>query len=474
MVKLLFKTPILESCAGQLVEPSKLTYVPPNFADQFGKPLVLTPATKFKYLSYKYPASDWEGLGLKILGTAEFIKDFRKFVLDHALEFQSMPDEWHSRLAEVLVASIMQSKPLQEIICMLRIVPLRNGQWASPGNTNLLFPTRTRSHDLVIPKGIDVVEIHPGAEANHPRRHLFMLLGAKDFVPAQICDIIIQAHSRDDFQSERLSIDDLISHAVFLYKAGWKNAEKSDMFFVTETGTHRLGSQVYMDSDVPYSAKSVFADNRLAFDFLHPKYYDVFSGVMDSTEELETEKWLKWLREHTNVSQLPRLATPSVGAPFTISEDFQFMLKTLPSMEILLLMRHHWVFYSEWIVFRKRRNMEEVWKFSQQQLRAKLSSIEANCRRGTVHPLNQTFLPLSSLQLETFISVPFLDVPEPDDDQWDYLKHFGVVVELDAGFFIECLRRLKESETSVKQVSQLYSQIDLYATRDNAKEIKYV
>jgi hypothetical protein len=76
------------------------------------------------------------------------------------------------------------------------------------------------------------------------------------------------------------------------------------------------------------------------------------------------------------------------------------------------------------------------------------------------------------MRLETFVSIPFLDVPDPDHDQWDYLRHFGVVVQLDAGFFLECLRRLKDTKALIKAVSHLYGQIDPWITHENADTIR--
>jgi hypothetical protein len=475
-INLLRTSPILESFEGELKPPSGLIYVPEPFTDTEGKPLILTPSTKSRYLSHKYPSSEWDRLsklGVKSLSTENFIDDLRKFILRHPNDFREMPDKWQSRLAEALLSSIHRSKFWKSTISALQIVPLRDGNWVSLNDGNLLFPSR--SNTMEVPKGIDIFEIHPSAETDYFRRQLFMVLGAKEFQAEQICDIIIRTHEKSEFRPETLSTSDLISHVVFLYRTGWKNTDRRDIWFVTETGLYCRGSHIYMDSDVTYSAKSIFEHHREKVPFLHQDYYNAFSSVTISSEsQSEAGGWQEWLVEHMNVAQIPRLATPSIGAPFSISKDFQFLVETYLSTELLLLIRHHWKYYSKWIVDRERNETKTVWETSQRKIRNKISSMDVKCRRGLISPLNKTFLPLSSMQLESFVSVPFLDVPEPDDDRWDYLKHFGVVVELDANFFVECLRRLKETKTSRKQVSQLYGQINYWATRDNADVIRCV
>jgi hypothetical protein len=473
---LLHRSPILESFAGELTPPRNLTHVPESFTDKDGKPLILTQSTKSKYLSHKYPSRDLSRLlhlGVGSLSTESFIEDLRSFISGHPDDYQGMPEKWHSRLAEVLVSSIIRNKLYRDAFSALKIVPLRDGQWASSNSGSLLLPSRSES--FLVPKGINVLEIDPRADTDYFRRELFVALGAKEFQAERICGIIIRIHEEAELQPNTLSTSDLISQLVFLYETGWKNAERRDIWFTTESGSYCRGSQVYMDSDVPYSAKSMFAQNRAEIPFLHQDYYKAFSSITaPSKPPLETGGWQEWLAEHMNVAQIPRLAAPPIGAPFSTSRDFQFLLNTHPSTELLLLIRHHWNYYSRWVVHKERRIKAADWDISQEKIRDKISYMEVKCRHGLVKPLNQTFLPLSSMKLEKFVSVPFLDVPEPDNDQWDYLKHFGVVVELDAVFFVEYLRRLKNVCTSREQVSKLYEQIGLWTTGDNAGAIRYV
>lgn len=474
IMTILSKSPTLESFAGVLTPPRDLIYVPERLSDENQVPLVLTPATASVYVSSKYPSSDryrLTQLGVKSMTIEEFIKDLGDFIRDYPEDFKTKPQRWHSRLAEVLISSIVSSKGYQDAVSTLQIAPLRNGRWVAPKDENLLFPSHSKP--LVIPNGIDVVEIHPDAEEDHYRRQLLMILGAKDFRAEQICEIIVKTHEQASFDPSSLSRKDLVSHVAFLYKSDWKNADAKDIWFATDADSFCRGSEAYMDSDVMYSAAELFADLRYKFHFIHSDYLQAPLSKKSTTDaESNSEKWLKWLAQSMHVAQIPRIVTPSLRAPFFISHDFQFLLGIWPSSKILLLMRHHWKYYSRWIVPRESSRGKEAWNISQKQLKSKLSSLDVACRRNLTYPLHQTFLPLSSMQLESVVSVPLLDVPEPDHDDWDYLKCFGVVVELDATFWVECLRRAKNATPSTKQISQLYEQLAMWMTRDNAAVIR--
>lgn len=73
---LLYRSQILESVDGVLRPPSELVYVPDNFTDKEGNPLIPTNGTSVKYLCSKYPPGDRYrllDLGVQTLSTEMFI-----------------------------------------------------------------------------------------------------------------------------------------------------------------------------------------------------------------------------------------------------------------------------------------------------------------------------------------------------------------------------------------------------------------
>ena len=486
---LLAVSPILESFAGELTAPDKLVYVSGRFSDRIGRPLVITKSTMPKYLSHKYHGGYQHRINelrVRNLDTQEFLSDLADYVTNFPEDFQAQSNGWHSRLAEVLLAEAMNKRSYADLVSKLNIVPLQDGQWTSSSICNLAFPSPLKS--LIIPKGIGIVAVHPKTEKDYFWQQLLTTLGAKNLLPQQISDMIVQVHEAEGFEPATLEKSTLISHVMFLYEAKWRNADRKDFWFVTKTGGYCRGSQAYMDAEVPYSAASLFGQNRNTLPFIDEAYCQSFTERFkesskeneqkkehydEDENEVKLRKWEVWLLDQMHISIIPRLVTPSLVAPFRLTHEFEKLIETQEPTELLLLLKCHWTRYSRWIRPRDSRRDQAAWNESQQILVSKLSLIKVQCRQGLVRPLKETFLPMSNFQLDISIEIPFLEVPEPEDDLWCFLRYFGVVVEMDANFLVECLRRMKGSPTTLKQISKLYEQISLWKTGDDIPNIRY-
>jgi hypothetical protein len=390
------------------------------------------------------------------------------------MDFRAQNDQWHSRLAEVLLSHVFRDKNLQKLLSSLEIVPLRDGKWAAPQAGNLFFPAK--SNDQAVPKGIEVLEVHPDAYADYARQQLFRALGAKDFRADIICDIIINTQESAGFDPHELTTDDLISHVIFLYRAGWRNSRRHDIWFMTDTGYCHSGSEVYMDTELPYSARSMFEKFDLKPPFLHADYYEAFKNIAppqaSKSSKAPKETWQDWLTQNLHIAQIPRIATPSHDAPFTLAGEFQSLLTYYGSSEVLLMLKCHWNYYAKWVIEEEGRKLKSSWEQSQRDLRSKVAGLSVECRPESKHPLGKTFLPLASMHLESIVSVPLLDVPDPDDEEWRFLSYFGVVVRVDATFFLHCLRRLQDTNPSAKQISALYAELDRLTTSENVGKVR--
>lgn len=475
IIQLLAKEPILESCEGILTPPNKLIYVPQKFTDAQDKPLIFTRQTKSIYLSTSYLPADaarLSHLGVHTLSSKDFVQHLEEYVLNNTSTFQSQPDYWHARLAEVLLPLVVGSRLIHDKIADLKIIPLRGGQWTCAKDRNLLFPSRTSS--LVVPEGLDFLEIAPSVEQNSFRRQLCMTMGAKEFEAMHISEIIVRTHESTTFQPKSQTQTALISQATFLYQANWKNVEKRDVWFVTESGEHRKGSEVYLDSEVVLSATVLFANIRETIPFVHDRYVKTAElACTGGSSCFDRAHWSHWLVNNLNVAEIPRIATPPNHAPFQLSSNFKFLLQTLDSPDFLVLLRDHWDTYSRWAVPREDvRQKAAGWELSARKLNRQLATVEVVCLDGTMSPLNETFLPIGTHQWDNLISVPFLDLPDPHDDKWSCLKYFGVTIEQDAQFFIKCLGQLRLQPTTKQQVSQLYEHCRHMTTNENAETVR--
>lgn len=485
--------------------PSQLLYVPEGFTDSEGKPLVITQRTMTKYLSYKYSPDDWqafESLHVARLSAENFLNDLKEFISESPVQFQCRPHHWHSRLSRALAALLVHNRDLERDISILQMVLLRDGSWISPrAGGHLLFPLT--SNYLAVPEGIGASEVHPDVANDPHRRSLLMFFGAKHCRPETICDIILETHSSDEFRPEIVSNADLISHAVFLYQTDYSVARKHDLWFLTEKESYCRGSQVYIDYEVAYSASNVFAECRSHFFFLHKGYCEAFSGLED---------WQMWLVENLNVSTLPRLVIPSstLKGSFVLSDDFKYLMKTSSYSTVLLVLRHHWEQYSQWIVSENSNNHRYLGENTQQKniqtlLRSMFSSMDVKCLGGITCPLGQTYLPRKSMLMERDIGIPkpqdsppsnreivedsfedsnamalpktsrglpFLDIPDPDHDQWNILEHFGVTIKVEVSMVINHLWLLSGSQTTIQRVSKLYDKIEQFEGYDNFNRIR--
>ena len=176
----LSKQPILESIGGKLIAPSELTFVPKQFTDLDGKPLIYTSSTGDQFLSNKYPSEyeeEFKHLRLSFLDSESFLHGLQAFINKDAAEFQMRSVSWHSRLAQVLDELIIGNGVHKNIIAELPIIPLRDGSWVSSKVSNLFFPLKT---NLVIPSKIGAFEVHPDAAKDPRRRHLLVVLGVRE------------------------------------------------------------------------------------------------------------------------------------------------------------------------------------------------------------------------------------------------------------------------------------------------------
>jgi hypothetical protein len=182
-----------------------------------------------------------------------------------------------------------------------------------------------------VPKGIEVFEIHPDTATNHFRRSLFIYLGAKSFSKDLVCDTIVQMLEHPQFKPRDQSNEDMIAHIMFLYRANWKNIGNHDLWLVIEFGSARRGSGIYLDLEELHSATTLLKEHRKEYIFLYEDYFQAFSYT-----DLD---WTAWLVKNLRLAKYPRLVIPSIDLELILSKDFQLLLSTCLSLQILLLLR---------------------------------------------------------------------------------------------------------------------------------------
>jgi hypothetical protein len=466
ILTLLAESPVIENFAGDLTPPSKLRIVPADFTDDNGVPLICTSHTFSTYVSQTYSVEDTpvlNRLGVQIVSAREFLADLKSLLLKNPRAFREMPSGWHARLANALTRTIYDDEDVRATVLStvseLEIVHLRDGRWVSPNQDNLCFPND--SHSIKVPKGLKIHEIHPQTANDHFQRTLYTLLGAKSFSKDLVCDIIVGIHEAPESGHNDLSVDDLIGHIIFLYRTNWKNNRNHDLWFATQSGSICRGSEIYLDTMASelYSATSLFNIARQKFSFLHSSYVKAFSDADSLSADSD---WASWLVRNCHLAEYPRLVEHAINPKPVLSQDFQFLLDAGLQKQILLLFREHWGIYAKFL-HPENSSVEGT------DLVERLSTMRVTCCGGGEAPLNQTILPLGDIAQANVASVLFLDIPEPEDTRWRFLRSFGVIVEMGPEPFIQCLRQLKLSKTSIEEVSGLYKQIQGQSSRHGEK-----
>lgn len=470
-----------------LQPPDRLVIVPKSLSLDMNKPLIPFQVSQYRYISPKYGSQGLgvlSALGVRTLSGHEFLNDLAHFVSEHYRMFQKMPLDWHSSLARVLLPLVQE---FRDQISALPIFPLRNGRWAARDTGNMLMPLKLRN--LTIPGGLPFEEIHPDIMHDPSRQELLKLLGVGEANLDRVCNIILKMHANIGSPPEAVSVVDLVSHALFLYEAKWTPSHRVVLWFAAEGGSRHLAPGIYLnDPNIVASAGSLFGKNWGRF--LHSFYSQAFHRYTD---------WRNWFTEKLGVDRIPRLVSHISGSSmeFTISVDFKYLMTKQPSSVVLHLLKYHWESYAPWIKpcsFEPGQAVSDSSKAaeaSKSTLRAEFHKMMVSCLGGLISELSQTYLPRekvllglglsdfgsghdpshphpkasstvasnSSLSRNSTPDHPFLDISDPEDRGWDFLKYFGVITALKAEHFVEKLRQMSGTYVDKGLVSRIYEEV---------------
>lgn len=335
-----------------------------------------------------------------------------------------MPDSWHAKISKVLCDLL---EDYMGDILKLEIVPLRDGRWVSAKSEDLL-DIPLDDNDLVVPKGLGLAEISPQAAKNSHRRRLTESLGARRVQQADVCERILAAHRvRPSVDVQDTSHRALISHAQFLYRAGWTAGwTKADLWLVVENLRPCRASRIYVRSDDPFSASQLLVSHEHSFAFLHEEA---------SPPLTHCPNWIDWLQLNLHVAVFPRLV--DLNGPdnlgFVLSADFRSLAEQSECNKWLELLCRRWEHYRYYVVDDAESESEFIslaesekatLKTSRQRLRSELATLSACCIDDNVRrSLDRTFLPRQAVlsSLDALLSSSekpgscVLAIPDPED-----------------------------------------------------------
>ncbi|KAK0612007.1 hypothetical protein B0T14DRAFT_339770, partial [Immersiella caudata] len=454
LIQLLSKHRILESASGELQFPRQLRYVPLDFRDNEGLlPLTLSADTGLDYLAHLYHADDLpflRRLGVTEMTAGDFIRDLRKLVETHGSRFRAKPQEWHSSLGQALSTVMARDNQMISDIRGIQIVPLADGRWTTAASKTIMFPSEPGG--LQLPANLPVFEVHPEAAFDLKRRQCFTVLGIRDFNRERICRVIADIHDSSALPSASFQVADVISHTLFVFRAGWTDLSKKKLWFVAEDGSFHRGEDLYVDRSCLEGLPRSFSRQ---IRFLHPHYQ-----LSMHTDEYIA--WKDWVTRIFSVNDRARLATPVTGSSFDISPEFQALLGEWTGLETLSFIKTNWTHYKSWI---EPSNCKDgAWEESRCKIIERLGVLEVKCLGGDTKPLKNTTLPLrfTRTQASALAESSFIDVPKPDDPGWLFLTYLGVSGQQDVDCLLQHLAKLKASDqASTGDVVNIYRQINI-------------
>lgn len=446
---------MLYSVSGGEQCPWRLTYVPDKFLFN-GTPISTSANTSEKYLSRNYSPDDLkflEKLGVKEMSEVTFFSELRTMFKDPKGDFKNKSDAWHSHLADILIRF---GKSYQSQLLDLPLVPLENGTWAAATGNDIVFPATKAEFEL--PTGLRLLVVDSKAMKDPMRRKLFTILGVGDLKQGPVVRHIQELHSTGTYMTA-ISSSALLSQIKFLYTTGWRNPSFERFWLTSESGQRLVGSELYQESEKPFSATYFFGKHRKKFPFLDQSY------LKAPSKGTTYETWTDWLEHKMDVATMPRLVQTTAERGYKLSDDFEWIIKNFPSSEVLLLLRDNWEEYGQYLETAfKPPNERLTQKYEPSKLavsachlKHKLGSMLVLDTNGNRSRLDSTFLPSKELMVASQDGVPFVDVLDPDDPRWQKFEILGVKIKVDVDVYLRCLKNLAtEKSNDRERVERLF------------------
>ncbi|TFY59493.1 hypothetical protein EVJ58_g5748 [Rhodofomes roseus] len=412
--------------------PTNLITIPTDFQLSRGDPLIdASDLPPFKYyISSSYDVDrDWvylSKLSVTAMSTQQFLEGLR--TMDRRNGFARCSEEWHEIVCRYLRVNVSRRRGrFDRDILNLRILPLADGTWGRAASASeYCFPA-----DLDLSHLVGLTFISSEVRSYTSRYAFFEALGVRPANATVVASHILQSH-----RTHTLSDMVRIAHFFFNHRddRGFPSP-KSRLLVMDEGEDEALGHELYLDVTLAdgQSLRSLLPHTR----FLHSAYIP--------PSAYQTSSWRSWLQDPLGIHTRPRVVNGR------LSQEFREMTQSLSHApgRLLGVLRQCWP-------------IEDL----RQDGLVELSQVAVVCTDGTQHKLAETALQRHSLKLMQIPSqsLHFIDVPNPDDKQWDFLAKLGVMLEPNAHAWLEVLKRLQTREPQpanlTRIVKEAYKQLD--------------
>ena len=427
---------VLYSWINSLEEPRLLAYISSRYLDRKGYPPMMPDQSHLRH--YLCPKYSWTAdqnslrkLGVRLFTEQDFLNRLTIVYPLRTAHTNDADQEWHEDVAKALNTISYNRWSTQ--ISRLPLVPLRDGRWISTASAKeAVF--LDHSDEMSTPAGIDIQLVHASATANPERLNLYKNLGIRNCSCYEVSNLILKKHqagypSVDGYKAAAM-------HLVYLFRArATKPVLPYSHIWVCDQAKRWTKPQ---DLYIELPGQNFFADLFLkdpdCLTFIHPNYLKV-------VPKKERASWLDWLVKTFSLSTTPRIVEQG-----GLSRAFKSIIKHHDSVTWLNVLRD-----SKWRCNPLINNA--IYK--------ELAGTKVTCVDEVLRRLDETVFPTPELLrvcAKFDIQPPFIKVDKPEDSDWMYLlEPLGVGMTATVDFYIQVLRRIKETKQIDKdQVLKVY------------------
>ena len=434
-------------CNMKLTRPDLLFYIPQELRFD-GNPLVEDENTELSHLSFAYDPEidqilpELKKMGVKVMSFMDFVSELRAVVSRRGVLFlEQKSNRWHSQVAQFLYQNgrNRQSSSLHDI----PLIPLRDGRWVASSERHIFL--EEDASRAAVPEGLEINLVDTEACQDANRKRFFQWLGIQKCDQAAVCKLIVQRYTPFRPLSLTRSIQDLVylfQTPMNIYGGSLENLQLSPAS--PHDDGFRYAKRFYIEYPEKPSILTKYASTRASnILLLDPNYLHAIRALG------EESMFVDWACSRLRFSTRPRL----IDEFRNLTTEFKF-LRSNAGVDLLLLLRDNWDSYSAQL---KHRGLITA-----------ISEMLVDCTDGLPRPLNETALPRD--MLETYgPDLPFIQVPEPNDDRWRKLSFFGVLVKPSDMFYLRQLKALAsrpDTEAVAKSSAQrVYTVLQAFSLR---------
>jgi len=318
-----------------------------------------------------------------------------------------------------------------------------------------------------MPRGLDLVVLHPDAAEDSSRREVYQSLGVRNCPPATICDAIEKAQTTpgSKFTSDLLSYFELL----FWFSHKFSFGAQYKLVASTSGGIYANSKGLFMRSDQPYHAEYLL---HLAENSQYNKHFldKIYQASSVSTRSRGGVTWEQWLCDVAGVRWYPTLSDPEDR------NKLHWMIETIRdknSAAFAPMIQHYWA-----------QEYSNTCRLNS-KIKQALMECKVLCQHNGFEELGKTWFP-TRLIVETAKKygvekrLPILALPESTDDylisQWPSLTELGVRSALDLSFYRQALSLLsiagEAPAIGVTKMGSLYKNMGNRVTLEDQADLK--